>query len=82
MEQQEGGKEAAISLMQMTNPAIIPRNHQVESMIESAVVDKDFQPFYQLLKVVAKPFDTSLDNGPYSQPPAQDEVVTQTFCGT
>lgn len=82
VDQQDGGKESAASLMQASNPAIIPRNHHVEAMIESAVVDKDFQPFHQLLKAVATPFDTSLDNSAYSQPPAQDEVVTQTFCGT
>lgn len=82
VEQQEGGKESAMSLMQASNPAIIPRNHQVEAMIDSALLNNDFQPFHELLNAVAKPFDTSHDNNPYSQPPASDEVVTQTFCGT
>jgi len=82
VDQQEGGKEAALNLMQLSNPAIIARNHQVEAMIESAVVDQDFQPFYQLLEAVATPFDVALDNSPYSLPPAQNELVTQTFCGT
>lgn len=81
-EQQDGGKDSAVSLMLSTNPAIIPRNHQVEAMIQAAVEDNQFQPFYDLLQAVSNPYDTALDDGPYAQPPTQDELVTATFCGT
>ncbi|MFT4730125.1 MAG: hypothetical protein ACI9UN_004648 [Granulosicoccus sp.] len=69
-------------LMRRSNPAIIPRNHQVEAVIEAAVNGRDFEPFHKLLAAVATPFDESHDGGPYATPPTEDETVTQTFCGT
>ncbi len=72
----------SLAAMQKTNPAIIARNHQVEAMIVSAVNEQDFKPFHQLLNAVNTPFDHAHDDGPYAAPPAENERVTQTFCGT
>jgi uncharacterized protein YdiU (UPF0061 family) len=69
-------------LMRNHNPAIIPRNHQVEAVIEAAVNGRDFKPFHKLLAAVTTPFDESHDGGPFAAPPTKDEIVTQTFCGT
>ncbi len=69
-------------LMQRTNPAVIPRNHQVEAVIDAAVTDKNFEPFHQLLAAVTTPYDPVHDDGPYAVPPLADEIVTATFCGT
>lgn len=82
IDQQDGGKESAVKLMLSSNPAIIPRNHQVEAMIESAVADQDFKPFYDLLEAVSTPFDAAMDDSRYAQAPNPDELVHQTFCGT
>ncbi|MFK7855991.1 MAG: YdiU family protein [Granulosicoccus sp.] len=79
---QDGGKESAVKLMLSSNPAIIPRNHQVEAMIESAVSDQEFKPFHDLLDAISTPFDTAMDDSPYAQAPGPDEVVCHTFCGT
>ena len=77
-----GGVPAAITRMQQSNPVVIPRNHQVEAVISSAVEDNDYAPFEAMLHVVTSPFDAAHDDGPYAQPPSEDEVVTATFCGT
>jgi uncharacterized protein YdiU (UPF0061 family) len=69
-------------LMRRSNPAIIPRNHQVEAVIEAAVHGSNFEPFNKLLAAVTTPFDESHDGGPYATPPTDDGIVTQTFCGT
>lgn len=69
-------------LMRRSNPAIIPRNHQVEAVIDAAVQRRDFEPFHKLLAAVTTPFNEGHDGGLYAAPPAADEVVTQTFCGT
>ncbi len=74
--------DAATQLMQRSNPVIIPRNHQVESMIDAAVKDGDFAPFEALLDAVTRPFDEAHEQSDLATPPAPDEVVTQTFCGT
>lgn len=79
---QEGAQQAAAVLMERTNPVVIPRNHQVEHMIEAAVDRQDFAPFHALLAAVTSPFDKKLEGGRYAQPPSPEEVVTRTFCGT
>lgn len=74
--------ETATRLMQASNPVIIPRNHQVEAVIDAAVQDGDFAPFQALLQAVTTPYDSAHDDGVFAKPPTPDERVTQTFCGT
>lgn len=71
-----------VVLMRRCNPSIIPRNHQVEAVIEAAVHGRNFEPFHKLLEAVTKPFDESHDGAPFATPPTENEIVTQTFCGT
>jgi len=72
-------REAA---MKRANPAIIPRNHQVERMIRSAVEERDLTPLETLSTALAEPFAESAESSPLAAPPAPDERVTATFCGT
>jgi len=72
---------ARAAAMRQANPAVIPRNHRVEEALESAV-DGDLEPFEDLLRVLASPWDEHPDNLAYRRPPAPHEVVQQTFCGT
>jgi uncharacterized protein YdiU (UPF0061 family) len=67
--------------MRKVNPAFIPRNHRIEAVIQSAVRD-DYAPFEELLTVLAKPYDDQPQFAAYTEPPQDDERVTQTFCGT
>ncbi|WP_370401632.1 protein adenylyltransferase SelO [Sulfitobacter sp. JB4-11] len=67
------------ALMKRTNPAVVPRNHRVEAMIEAAVAG-DMAPFERLSKALATPFtETDPD---LHRPPTSDEIVPATFCGT
>jgi uncharacterized protein YdiU (UPF0061 family) len=68
--------------MQAVNPIYIPRNHLVERVIQAAVSAGDFAPFEELLDVLARPFEHQAGRELYSLPPAPDERVLQTFCGT
>ena len=67
------------ALMNRVNPAIIPRNHRMEQMIEAAVAG-DMAPFERLMKALAKPFEAS--DPDLARPPREDEIVPATFCGT
>jgi uncharacterized protein YdiU (UPF0061 family) len=76
---QEGGPDAArAAAMRAVNPAVIPRNHQVQAAIVAAQ-DGDFTKFEALTNVLSRPFEDQPD---YMAPPRADEVVRQTFCGT
>jgi uncharacterized protein YdiU (UPF0061 family) len=69
------------SAMLRVNPRFIPRNHRVEAVI-AAAVDDDFGPFEELLTVLAEPYAEKPAFAEYAEPPAPDERVLQTFCGT
>jgi len=73
--------EAAM-LMRANNPAFIPRNHRVEAALSAAVKQGDFAPFETLLGVLSTPFDEKPEYAEYQNPPAPNERVYQTFCGT
>ncbi|MEL7097787.1 MAG: YdiU family protein [Pseudomonadota bacterium] len=64
--------------MAAANPAIIPRNHQIEAMI-AAAVDSDMAPFERLRTAFSTPFT---DDTELARAPAQHEIVPATFCGT
>jgi uncharacterized protein YdiU (UPF0061 family) len=68
-------------VMKAANPVIIPRNHQVEAVIQAALVE-DFEPFHELVDALKNPYLAELVDSPYTQPPEAHEVVQNTFCGT
>ncbi len=68
--------------MYLANPAYIPRNHQVEAVIDAAQPGEDFEPFHLLLAALDAPHAYRHEDRHFAAPPAADEVVTQTFCGT
>ncbi len=68
--------------MRAVNPAFIPRNHRMEAVIRAAVDHDDFAPFHEFVSVLGKPFDEQPNFAAYTQPPEEDEIVRQTFCGT
>jgi len=75
---EQGGPDRAA--MARANPTVIPRNHQVEAMIAAAVAG-DFAPFHRLLATVTRPFAADAPDD-LRRPPAADEEVHATFCGT
>ena len=67
------------SVMDAANPAVIPRNHRIEAMINAAVAG-DMDPFHRLMTALAHPYretDADLHRAPTTQ-----EIVPATFCGT
>jgi uncharacterized protein YdiU (UPF0061 family) len=68
--------------MRRANPRYIPRNHRVEQAIEAAVGRDDYAPFARLVEVLAAPFDDQPGHEDLAAPPAPEEIVQQTFCGT
>ena len=73
--------EARVAAMRRANPAIIPRNHRVEAALNAAAAG-DLEPLDALLRALAKPWDEDADTDDYRRPPAPEEVVRKTFCGT
>ena len=68
--------------MRAHNPAVIPRNHRVEVVLDAAVHQGDFVPLEAFLAVLATPCALAPHQEAYSTPPAPSERVYQTFCGT
>jgi uncharacterized protein YdiU (UPF0061 family) len=68
--------------MKKVNPLFIPRNHQVEAVLDAAVAHQDMQPFEDLLRVVLYPYDDQPGMGKYALPALPQEQVYETFCGT
>jgi len=79
---EEGGDSGERrAAMLAVNPLYIPRNHLVEEAIAAAQQD-DYSLFEALLAVLAAPFDERPGKARYAAPPAPEEIVRQTFCGT
>lgn len=78
----EGRDEAArIAAMEAANPALIPRNHQVEAAIKAAV-SGDYGPFSKLRDALSRPFAPKPGDEWLMEAPREEEAVTRTFCGT
>ena len=73
---------ARATAMQAVNPAIIPRNHRMEAAITAAVERGDLSVFEALLDAVARPYEDRPGLERYTLPPAPEERVLATFCGT
>ncbi len=69
------------ALIRASNPAFIPRNHQIERAITQAA-SGDLSLFHRLCDVLARPFDDQPGQEDLQQAPAEQELVRQTFCGT
>ncbi|MCP0914598.1 MULTISPECIES: protein adenylyltransferase SelO [Legionella] len=68
-------------LMREMNPAVIPRNHQVEQSLQAAMRG-DMKPLQDFLIVLKEPYTERPELKPYQATPTASERVYQTFCGT
>ena len=73
---------AAQSLMRTNNPAIIPRNHQVEAALAAANDNADLTVMHRLLAALENPYTDSEEYAEYKNPPPPSDRPYQTFCGT
>jgi len=67
--------------MQASNPAFIPRNHQIEAAV-AAAESGDITPAQHLLSVLQRPYEAQPDAEQYAAPPRPEERIMATFCGT
>ncbi|NKB26752.1 MAG: YdiU family protein [Rhodobacteraceae bacterium] len=78
---EERGPDARAEAMRAANPAIIPRNHRIEEVIQAGLRG-DLAPFARLTRALATPYNDTTDTADLARPPTVDQEVTQTFCGT
>lgn len=71
--------EEAIQKMKKVNPTVIPRNHDIEAVIDKAIAG-DLTLFHSMLAAVTKPYQENPQA--FHLPPLPEQVVKNTFCGT
>ena len=82
LSRQQESKASSHQLMRNSNPALIPRNHQVEAALEAAVKQGDYSVMERLLAVFSSPYAHSHEQAEYSTLPALSARPYRTFCGT
>lgn len=77
------GSGNSMEIMKAANPAVIPRNHLVESALEAAD-NGDIAPFDKLLAILSDPYPTSDRDLPdeFMSPAPAGSGIYRTFCGT
>ena len=68
--------------MRAVNPAVIPRNHLVEAVLEAALEREDLGPFEDLSAALEHPYEDRPGSERFAARPGQVERPYQTFCGT
>lgn len=82
LNRQQEPKASVKKLMQISNPAVIPRNHRVEEALEAAVNHGDYSVMERLLDVLSSPYEYSDKQAEYCTLPEKSEEPYRTFCGT
>jgi len=68
--------------MNQRNPAFVLRNHLAQQAVDAAIEDLDFEPMRRIHALLSRPFDDQPEHAVWAGPPAPDERVLTTFCGT
>ena len=79
--QENRSREEVVAAMNAVNPVVIPRNHQIERAIVEAR-EGSLEHFRALESALARPYEDRPELEPFKAPPAPEEVVSATFCGT
>ncbi len=74
--------KAQKTLMQMNNPAIIPRNHNVEHVLNEWTVHDNDKPFKTLLKLLENPYLYTEEQLKEGSPNKSWPTSYRTTCGT
>jgi uncharacterized protein YdiU (UPF0061 family) len=74
-------KERAIESLYSINPLLIPRNHQIELVIQEAY-QGNFDRFHRMQSAIQAPFKSIQLSEEFVQAPLESEKVYETFCGT
>lgn len=81
IEQQPGGRAAALERMAKANPVVIPRNHLVQAALDQAE-QGDMTRFHELLSACQTPYDPTHEGTIYAAAPPADAERYVTYCGT
>ena len=79
IQKQKEGEKASKLMMLKHNPAVIPRNYLVERALSLAVMEQDYKLLNDLISALQKPYE---DSKIFSEPPLEEDMSYQTFCGT
>lgn len=82
LDSQEKSRESSYTLMKNSNPAVIPRNHQVEKALKAAEEEGDYSVLQKLLDILSNPHAHSPEQSDYASPPEASATPYRTFCGT
>ena len=74
--------DVAQQLMLNTNPAIIPRNHEIDRIIKDAAVSCNMDEYNELIESLKTPFATQFDEHSLSKPSNDKLPPFVTYCGT
>jgi serine/tyrosine/threonine adenylyltransferase len=78
---QDGGVDAAKSLMESSNPIYIPRNHIVEQVLDQAE-QGDFTDFEKFLEILKDPYHLQNVDDSYLNGIEDFRTEYKTYCGT
>lgn len=82
LERQEASLELSKQTMKNNNPIIIPRNHQVEKALKSAVEEGDYTKFNSLMEALSRPYNYDEIDKEYMKDPEPSNISYKTYCGT
>ena len=71
-----------LRLMNAHNPAVIPRNHEVEAALTAATAGNDLTPLQRLHAALATPYDEANQPDGLLNPPPPGTPTCRAFCGT
>lgn len=74
--------DEAAACMARHNPAVIPRNQGVETVLSEASDHGNLSPFRELLAALRNPYEDPTTPTPLLDPPASGTPRCRTFCGT
>ena len=79
IQKQKEGEKASKLIMLKHNPAVIPRNYLVEKALSLAIMEQNYKFLNDLISALQKPYE---DSKVFSEPPLEEDMSYQTFCGT
>lgn len=72
----------AKTLMNKSNPLVIPRNHHVEDILATVYQTGDLTKLHQFIGVIQNPYQQTADTVLFQGAPVDGDENYHTFCGT
>ena len=83
LQDQNDSLKHTANFMYLLNPALIPRNHKIEELIQSIKNEDDcISQIQTIRRILSKPYIDQEKLIEYMRAPKPHERVCQTFCGT